>query len=55
MLVTFEVYADSIWGSDVLTFEDEKNAYKAAKKWKEDAPDLRILIVKKTEELIDEL
>lgn len=54
--VQYEVYADCIWGSDVLTADTLEEAYQKAKEWKdEQSDDTKIIITKVTTEIIDEL
>lgn len=50
---SYEVYVDSIYGSDVLKFTDYKKAIEDAKKWaSEIAYKRRVVVVKVEHELV---
>ena len=56
--VKYQVFVDSIHGSDVLDFDELDDARKAAKEWKKELSkkdDNRVIIIKVTEEIVDEI
>lgn len=53
-MVKFEVYADTVYGSDVLTFDTIEEALKEAKEWKKHSNN-NILIVRVEETLVAEI
>ena len=52
--VEYEVYADSVWGSDVITCDTKEEAIERAKEWKKDC-DKPIVILEITKEIVEYL
>ena len=52
----YEVFVDSVYGSDVLTYDTYKEAFKAAEDWLKDLKKgEKIVILKVTEEIATEI
>ena len=51
--IEYQVFALTSYQTDVLTFNNEEDARKAAKEWKEENKNIEIVIEKITKEVID--
>lgn len=60
MEIKYDIFVESAYGSDVVSYKSLEEARKGAKEWKEDliknkSKDKTIAIVKVTEELVEEI
>ena len=51
-IIEYEVFAESVWGSDVLSFDSEERALEEAKSWKKEKPNATIIVEKITKEIV---
>ena len=51
-IIEYEVFAESVWGSDVLSFDSEERALEEAKSWKKENPNATIIVEKITKEIV---
>lgn len=53
---SYQVYVDSVHGSDLLEYDDYEDALKEARKWKKELKgDEKVIIAKITTEILNEI